>query len=117
MNKYFLHFTLACGLLSACLGLLTEATAQQPQPQPQYSAILTVKHMCCAKESVPAIRELSRIPGVKRVAVDYKTRSLYIEQGTIAPSPQGLWDAAAKAQIEPIRLATPEGVYTARPRR
>lgn len=108
------------------LGLLTLATigaeraeAQQPAPPaaPQYAAILTVKHLCCAKESIPAIKELSRIPGIKRVAVDYKTRSLYIEQTDVVPSRQAIWDAAARIQIEPLRLATPEGVYNARPKR
>jgi copper chaperone CopZ len=106
-----------CGFLAVAIGHNLNVVAQQPQPKPQYAAVLTVKHMCCAKESVPAIKELSRIPGVKRVAVDYKTRSLYIEQSNVAPSPQGLWDAAARIQIEPVRLATPEGVYTTRPLR
>jgi copper chaperone CopZ len=103
---------LLVGVVSLVLG-----SAPAPAQQPQYAAVLTVKHMCCAKESVPAIRELSKIPGVKRVSVDYKNRSLFIEQTEIAPSPRGLWDAADRIKIEPVRLATPEGVYTSRPRR
>ncbi len=117
MNKFHLSLIVVCGvsLISGAFG--EPASAHQPQSPPQYAAVLTVKNMCCAKESVPAIKELSKIPGVKRVAVDYKTRSLYIEQSNVAPSPQGLWDAAARIKIEPVRLATPEGVYTSRPRR
>ena len=117
MNKFHLSLIVVCGVFLIHGAFGEQACAQQPQSQPQYSAVLTVKNMCCAKEGVPAIRELSKIPGVKRVAVDYKTRSLYIEQTNVAPSPQGLWDAAARIKIEPVRLATPEGVYTSRPRR
>jgi copper chaperone CopZ len=93
------------------------SVASAQQPMPQFAAVLTVKHMCCAKESIPAIKELSRVPGVKRVSVDYKARALFIEQSEVAPSPQRLWDAAARIKIEPVRLATAEGVYTSRPRR
>lgn len=117
MNKSNFWIVVACSLIALVCGHGSSVEAQQPQQQPQYAAILTVKHMCCAKESVPAIRELSQVPGVKRVSVDYKTRSLYIEQSNIVPSHQGLWDAAARIQIEPVRLATPQGVYTSRPRR
>lgn len=110
MNKLYVALATVGMIVASNL-----ATAQQPKPQ--YAAVLTVKHMCCAKESVPAIKELSRIPGVKRVSVNYKTRVLFIEQSDIVPSPQRLWDAAARIKIEPVRLATPEGVYTSRPRR
>ena len=113
MNKAQLSLVVVCGV-SLIAGVFGKPASAQ---QPQYAAVLTVKNMCCAKESVPAIRELSKIPGVKRVAVDYKSRSLFIEQSTVAPSPQGLWDAAARIKIEPVRLATPEGVYTSRPLR
>jgi len=117
MNK--LLAAVVCGIAFVVSGWSLPASAQQPQPTqpPKYSAVLTVKHMCCAKESVPAIRELSKIPGVKRVSVDYKTRSLYIEKGEVSPSAQGIWDAAARIQVEPVRLATTEGVYTSRPMR
>jgi hypothetical protein len=111
MNKYCLAFLAVVTMLSG----VVVSHAQQPQEQPQYGAILTVKHMCCAKESVPAIKELSKVTGVKRVAVSYKTRSLYIETTNVNPSPQALWDAVDRIKIGPIRLATNSGVYTARP--
>lgn len=117
MNKSNLWIVVACGLVALACGHGSPVAAQQPQQQPQYAAVLTVKHMCCAKESVPAIRELSKIPGVKRVSVDYKSRSLMIEPTHVAPSPQAVWDAADRIKIAPVRLATPEGVYTSRPRR
>lgn len=117
MNKFNLWIVLACGVVTIACGQGSPVTAQQPQPKPQYAAVLTVNHMCCAKESVPAIKELSKLPGVKRVSVDYKSRSLMIEPTDVVPSPQAIWDAADRIKIAPVRLATPEGVYTSRPRR
>ena len=91
--------------------------APAAEKQPQYAAVLSVKNMCCAKESVPAIKELSKLKGVGRVSVDYKTRSLMIEPTTVALSPRAVWEAAERVKIEPTRMATPEGVYTSKPRR
>lgn len=115
MNKSTLKIAMMLGFLALTCGRVSTTSAQQPQEKPQYVAVLTVKHMCCAKESVPAIKELSKIPGVKRVAVDYKSRSLFIEPTNIYPSAQGIWDAAERIKIGPVRLATTQGVYTARP--
>ena len=101
--------SLACGQPEALLAA---------DPQPKSTVVLSVKHMCCAKESVPAIKELSKVQGVGRVSVDYKTRTLRIEPtAATAPSPRAVWEAAERVKIEPIRLATPEGVYTSKPRR
>ena len=79
------------------------------------SMVLNVKNMCCAKESVPAIKELSKVPGVKRVSCDYKTKNVKIEYTETAPSPKAIWEAAERIKIEPVRLATLQGVHTAKP--
>lgn len=116
MARFTFLFSLALGFLVLALGKTSPLSAAEPQPQ--YSAILSVKNMCCAKESVPAIKELSKLSGVGRVSVDYKTRSLMIEpaaQGAL--SPRAVWEAAERVKIGPIRLATTEGVYTSKPRR
>ena len=110
-------------LVSLLMGILALACAKTSplsaaDAKPQYAAILSVKNMCCAKESVPAIMELSKLPGVARVTADHKTRTLTIEpKATLAPSPRAMWEAAERVNIGPLRLATPEGVYTSKPRR
>lgn len=81
----------------------------------QYAAVLSVKRMCCAKESVPAIRELSKVPGVGRVSVDYKARTLSIAPTQVAPSPKAIWEAAERVKIEPVRLTIRSNVYTSKP--
>ena len=105
-------------LLLGSLALVSTTASPLMAADPQYAAILSVKNMCCAKESVPAIKELSKLPGVGRVSVDYKSRSLMIEpaaKGVL--SPRAVWEAAERVKIGPIRLATAEGVHTSKPRR
>lgn len=105
-------------LLLATLTLTYGMASRISAADPQYAAILSVKNMCCAKESVPAIKELSKVPGVGRVSVDYKTRSLMIEpaaKGVL--SPRAVWEAAERVKIGPVRLATADGVHTSKPRR
>jgi copper chaperone CopZ len=115
MTRSNFCLTLVAGCFAVGFGPAAESRAQQPQVQ--YAAVLTVKNMCCAKESVPAIRELSKVPGVGRIGVDYKTRTLTIQPTDTPASPRAIWEAAERVQIVPLRLATPEGVYTTKPRR
>lgn len=115
MNKSRLLIALAFGSFALFSGQTLPLAAQQPKVQ--YVAILEVKHMCCAKESVPAIKELSKLPGVGRVSVDYKKRTLLIEPTNVAPSPRALWEAAERVKVGPVRLATAGGVYTSKPQR
>jgi len=107
------------GVITLILGTIIfvglEAKAQQPQAPAMNSMVLNVKNMCCAKESVPAIKELSKLAGVKRVSCDFKTKNVKIEYTDATPSLKAIWEAAERIKIEPIRLATLQGVYTAKP--
>lgn len=91
------------------------AAGQQPRQSVQ-ACVLETKRMCCAHESVPAIKEMSKIPGVARVVADHKTRSLtIITKENAAPSPLAIWEAAERTKLEPVRLTTALGVYNAKP--
>ncbi|MBC7854865.1 MAG: cation transporter [Pirellulaceae bacterium] len=88
------------------------------ETKPQSATILTVKKMCCGKESGPAIKELSKLPGVEKVTANHKARTLTIQpKARLAPSPKAMWDVAERLKIGPTRLATPTEVYTSKPRR
>ena len=92
------------------------AIAQQPR-KPDHTCVLVTKKMCCAHESVPAIKELSKVPGVARVVADHKTRSLTITpKDNVMPSPLAIWEAAERTKLGPVRLSTPNGVYNAKPK-
>ena len=92
------------------------ALAQQSQTRDQ-ACVLVTKNMCCAHESVPAIKEMSKVPGVARVVADHKTRSLtIIPKENVLPSPLALWTAAERAKLEVVTLTTVHGVYKAKPK-
>jgi len=107
---------LTISLLAIALGHAAISSAVEPQVQ--YAAVLVTKNMCCAHESVPAIKELSRVPGIGRVTADHEKRTLLIApRANTAPSPRAIWEAAERAKIEPIQLATPQGVFKSKPLR
>lgn len=106
-------FTVLSGLmLGAGIG-----SAAEP-PLPANAMVLTTKRMCCAKESVPAIKEMNKIPGIASVKANHKTRSLIIipRQG-VHTSPKAVWEAAERVKLDPIRLATAYEVHEAKPKR
>jgi hypothetical protein len=80
------------------------------------SIVLTVPKMCCAKESVPAIKELNKVPGIGRVVADHKARTLTIvpKQNSV-PSRLAIWEAAERVHLTPTRMAAAEGVYEKKP--
>jgi copper chaperone CopZ len=92
------------------------ALAQQPHDH-DHTCVLVTKNMCCAHESVPAIKEMSKVPGVARVVADHKTRSLtIIPKENVMPSPLALWTAAERAKLEVVTLNTAHGVYKSKPK-
>jgi len=106
---------LLAGVVAAVLNYGSTGVAQQPQ-NPN-TVVLATKNMCCAHESVPAIKELSKVPGVARVVADHNTRSLtIIPKQNALPSPLAIWEAAERAKLEPTRLSTAQGVYNAKPK-
>jgi hypothetical protein len=106
---------LLSGVVALVLSYGGNAVTQQPQSP---VAVLVTKRMCCAHESVPAIKEMSKIPGVARVVADHNARSLTIvPKANAIPSPMAIWEAAERTQLEPLRLSTALGVYNAKPRR
>ena len=108
---------LLAGAVALVLAFGDTATAQQPQAQTG-AAVLYTKNMCCAVESVPAIKEISKVPGVARVVADHQKRTLTIvPKGNAFPSPQSIFEAAQRAKLEVVQLSTTRGVYKADPRR
>lgn len=102
------------GLLSSSIPVLKAAEPGVPE----YAAVLTVKRMCCAKESVPAIKELNKLPGVARVVANHKARTLTIvPTEELHPSPRAMWEVAERLKIDPVRLSTVHGVFDGKPQR
>ena len=107
----FPHVVIVCAIAMSRLIVAND------EPR-DHTAVLAVKTMDCPAESMPAINELSKVPGVRKVVADYATNTLTITPKANAfPSPLALWEAAERVRIEPIKLITPHGTYDAKPRR
>jgi hypothetical protein len=105
---------LLAGVVALVLGS-APTLAQQPQ-LPTNSCVLYTKRMCCAHESVPAIKEMSKVPGVARVMADHKTRALIIvPKADLTPSPLAIWEAGERTKLEPFQLNTAQGIYKTKP--
>jgi len=106
---------LLAGAIALVLGQGGTVVGQQPHNH-DHTCVLVTKNMCCAHESVPAIKEMSKVPGVARVVADHKTRSLtIIPKNNANPSPLAIWEAAERSKVVPVRLRTAHGVYNAKP--
>ena len=108
---------LLAGAVALVLGYSERASSQTAQTH-DHASVIFVNNMCCPAESMPAVNELSKIPGVKKVTVDYKTKSLTVTpKGSAFPEPLALWEAAEKARVQPVRLITAHGTFNEKPRR
>lgn len=107
---------LLTGLIALSVAHIGLVLGQQPHKH-SHNCVLVTKNMCCAHESVPAIKELSKVPGVARVTADHKTRSLtIIPKDNAMVSPLALWEAAEKANLQTVKLQTAHGVYNTKPK-
>ena len=106
---------LLAGVITLVLGI--DPAIAQPPHKHDHTCVLVTKKMCCAHESVPAIKEMSKVPGVARVVADHKTRSLtIIPKENFMPSPLAIWEAAERTKLEPVRLSTAHGVFNSKPK-
>ena len=79
-------------------------------------ATISVEGMCCQERGKPAIRELTRISGVMAIQPDYRNGAIELELRRSRPtSPQSLWDAVARASLQPVRLVIDNRTFTERP--
>lgn len=104
-------------VLIICAIAVSRLIAANDEPR-DHTAVLSVKAMDCPAESMPAINELSKVRGVRKVVANYATRTLTITPKANAfPDPLALWEAAEKAKVQPVRLSTAHGVFNEKPHR
>ena len=86
------------------------------EPVRPTTSVLTVRKLCCAKESKPATAALMQVPGVQRVVPDHKAYTLTIVSHPDS-SPKAIWESVERLNLGPYRLATAEGVWNQKPNR
>ena len=83
--------------------------------QPQHT-LITVKEMHCAGCAKKIADQLYKLPGVKEVRVDLKTKALLVLPAKdTSLSPKTLWTAVEKEDV-PVRLIGPHGTFTSKPK-
>jgi copper chaperone CopZ len=107
----FVKFKLA--VLFVCL-----ATAMAESDHAASSMTIYVRDMHCANCAKRIARKLYTVPGVVKVQTDVPSATAIVTpQRDRHPSPRALWEAVEKAEFKPVKLVTPAGTFTAKPRR
>ena len=108
------------GVHAVLLVLIATATlkalpARGADPAP--ATTIQVRDMCCNGCAKKIAARLYEVRGVTTVQCDVKKRIVFVTpQPGVVLSPLALWEAVEKAQDQPIRLAGPNGAFTAKPR-
>lgn len=91
------------------------ASAQTPSPPVYTKVTLTELHcMGCAKRIA---KKVNAVPGVAQMRVDLKAKTLYvIHKPGMTPSPRAVWVAIEEEEHTPVRMETPKGVFTEKPK-
>jgi copper chaperone CopZ len=92
---------------------LTAATPSQPS-----GIFLYVQDMHCGDCAKRISSKLYAVPGVMKVSTNIKKNEAHVTvQKNKSPSPRLLWDAAIAAQLHPVKLVSPAGTFTQRPKK
>ena len=77
-----------------------------------------VKDMHCEACAKKIARKLYNVPGVVKVTTNVKKNvALITPQKNKNPSPKRVWEAVEAATFQPIKIASPLGTFTRKPRR
>jgi Cu+-exporting ATPase len=103
-------------IASLSLALVSAPNAFAAAPAAQ-SAVY-VKDMHCEACAKKIASKLYTVKGVVRVKTSVKkgVATIVTEKGK-SVSPLALWEAVEAAEFEPIKVATPQGTYTRKPKR
>jgi copper chaperone CopZ len=97
------------------LALLASASiAQAADPTP---ITISVKGMQCPACASHVADGLQAIPGVAKAEADAaKAVAVVTAKGNSSPSPKALWEAVEKAGYTPVKLVSPSGTFTSKPK-
>jgi copper chaperone CopZ len=106
--------TLGGSLAAASLALATLARAEKPVT----FTTVRVENMHCDACAKKIARRLYALPGVIQVRADVAKNTAYVlPQKDKTLSPRAVWESVEAAGFKVARLDTPEGAFTAKPRR
>jgi copper chaperone CopZ len=84
--------------------------------EPKVTAVY-VKNMHCQACAKKIASKLYEVPGVVKVSTNVsKSVAVIVPQPSKNPSPRALWEAVEAATFQPVRIASPMGNFTAKPK-
>ncbi len=111
MNLKAIRVALIVAVWSALL--LTQVEAARTS-----STTVYVKNMHCQTCAKKIAGKLYTVSGVLKVRTNYKKNIAVITpQRSKRPSPKALWEAVEAAKFVPVKIASPQGTFTKKPRR
>lgn len=93
---------------------LTASFARAADPP---ATTINVKGMQCAACASHVAESLQNISGVAKAEADAaKAIAVVTPRADVTPSPKALWEAVEKAGYTPVKLVTPSGTFTSKPK-
>ena len=106
-----MHFALLAAVCAAALF----STGRLEAAEPQFTAIV-VNDMHCNAWAKKISDQLYLVGGVSRVSANVQKHAAFVFPETnVNPSPKAMWEAVGAAGFKPVRLAGPQGTFTAKP--
>lgn len=100
--------------LVTCLWMSWAAAVQAADPT---FTTITVTDMHCEACAKRIAAKLYRVPGVVQVRADVaKNLAIVVPQQQRQPSPRAVWEAVEQAGFQPVKLTSPTGSFTTKPR-
>lgn len=107
LRRHFLFAVLAA--------LPTVGSAQTQAPANQYSIRVTDMH--CANCARKIAGKLLAVQGVQSVRTSVATHTATVTaRSSQQPSNKALWEAVEKSGFKPVKLTTPSGEFTEKPK-
>ena len=103
-------------VMASCLAITVCAEAPAASPAVTYTTIY-VQDMHCGECAKTIARKLYAIPGVVEVRADVAKNIAYVvpqKDKTVAS--KAVWDAVESAGFRVVKLESPQGSYTTKPR-
>lgn len=92
----------------------TESLAAESK-KPSFSIVVSDMH--CSDCAQKIANRLYKVAGVSKVHANLKSNTAYVTPGKgKAVSARELWEAVEKAEFTPVKLVSPSGTYTEKPK-
>ena len=94
--------------------LFFPVAARSAEPAPIH---IGIKGMHCAGCASKVTKQLQGVGGVVSARADAKTaNAIVVAKQDASPSPKALWEAVERAGYKPVKIVTPEGTFTSKPK-